>query len=169
MVNAGGVDVVRETPSTRVARARAVLETVPDPEIPVLSVVDLGIVRDVDELADGSLRVGLSPTYSGCPATATIREDVAAALERAGLGPVQVVDVLSPAWSSDWISEEGRRKLLEYGIAPPTRVDAPRLPVACPRCGSVDTERLSEFGSTPCKALYRCRACREPFDRFKCL
>ena len=169
MVNAAETGAARDAPATRIARAREVLAAVPDPEIPVLSVVDLGIVRSVETLADGGLRVGLSPTYSGCPATATIREDVAAALEHAGLGPVRVVDVLSPAWSSDWISDDGRRKLLEYGIAPPTRVDAPLLPVACPRCGAVDTERLSEFGSTPCKALYRCRACQEPFDRFKCL
>ncbi len=169
MVNGPGADATHGSPAARVARAHEVLATVPDPEIPVLSVVDLGIVRAVEALPDGALRVGLSPTYSGCPATATIREDVAAALERAGLGPVRVVDVLSPAWSSDWISDEGRRKLLEYGIAPPTRVDAPLLPVACPRCGSVDTEQSSEFGSTPCKALYRCRTCQEPFDRFKCL
>ena len=168
-MSAAGADRAQAAPAARVARAHEVLASVPDPEIPVLSVVDLGIVREVGVLADGDLRVGLSPTYSGCPATATIREDVAAALERAGLGPVRVVDVLSPAWSSDWISDEGRRKLREFGIAPPTRVDAPLLPVACPRCGSVDTERLSEFGSTPCKALYRCRACQEPFDRFKCL
>jgi ring-1,2-phenylacetyl-CoA epoxidase subunit PaaD len=159
-----------------VARARAVLAGVPDPEIPVLSLVDLGIIRSIEAAADGALDVGISPTYSGCPATAVIRADVVAALEAAGFAPVRVRDVLSPPWTSDWISADGRQKLEAYGIAPPpapvASVRALATPEAapnCPRCGSADTELLSEFGSTPCKALHRCRACREPFDRFKCI
>ncbi len=159
-----------------VARARAVLAGIPDPEIPVLSLVDLGIIRSVDHGPGGTISVGVSPTYSGCPATAVIRADIIAALEAAGFPRVRVLDVLSPPWTSDWISDDGRRKLEAYGIAPPpapvasvcalTMTDAsPR----CPRCGSADTELLSEFGSTPCKALHRCRACLEPFDRFKCI
>ena len=141
-----------------IARARAVLGGVPDPEIPVLSLLDLGIVRSIEVEADGSLRVGLSPTYSGCPATAVIRADVAAALEAAGFARPRVVDVLSPPWTSDWISTDGRRKLEAYGIAPPTPVASVRAlgaaaeGAACPRCGSQNTEMLSEFGSTPCKA-----------------
>jgi ring-1,2-phenylacetyl-CoA epoxidase subunit PaaD len=159
-----------------VAAARAVLDTVPDPEIPVLSLVDLGIIRSIDVSPDGGLEVGVSPTYSGCPATAVIRADITTALEAAGFAPVRVRDVLSPPWTSDWISADGRRKLEAYGIAPPPApvasvraiVTEERSP-ACPRCGSADTELLSEFGSTPCKALHRCRACLEPFDRFKCI
>ena len=149
-----------------VARAGRVLAEVADPEIPVLSVLDLGIIRSIEPGPDRALTVGVSPTYSGCPATAVIKADIAAALERAGFAPVRVVDVLSPPWTSDWISAEGRRKLEAYGIAPPTAANAD---VRCPRCGSGDTELLSEFGSTPCKALHRCRACLEPFDRFKCI
>ncbi|MBV6416092.1 MAG: putative 1,2-phenylacetyl-CoA epoxidase, subunit D [Steroidobacteraceae bacterium] len=140
------------------------LEGVADPEIPVLSIVDLGIVRHVGIDAHGTVEVGLSPTYSGCPATAVIKAQVAHALQAHGWPHARIVDVLAPAWSTDWISAEGRRKLHEYGIAPPVRG-----PVACPRCGSEDTRQLSEFGSTPCKALYRCTKCLEPFDHFKCL
>ena len=159
-----------------IARARAVLEGVADPEIPVLSLVDLGIIRSIDAAEDGGLRVGVSPTYSGCPATAVIRADVVTALQHAGFARVQVHDVLSPPWTSDWISAAGRDKLAAYGIAPPpvavasVRALAGHEPsVSCPRCGSSDTELLSEFGSTPCKALHRCRSCLEPFDRFKCI
>jgi ring-1,2-phenylacetyl-CoA epoxidase subunit PaaD len=158
------------------ARASEVLAAVADPEIPVISVLDLGIVRSVEPQPDGTLRVGISPTYSGCPATAVIKADIRAALERAGFARVLVVDVLAPPWSSEWISEAGRRKLAEYGIAPPPRpVATPGAlrgaspAVRCPRCDSQDTELLSEFGSTPCKALHRCRACLEPFDCFKCI
>jgi ring-1,2-phenylacetyl-CoA epoxidase subunit PaaD len=149
-----------------VARAGRALAEVADPEIPVLSVVDLGLIRSIEPGPDRALTVGVSPTYSGCPATAVIKADIAAALERAGFAPVGVVDVLSPPWTSDWISAEGRRRLEAYGIAPPLAANAD---VRCPRCGSEDTELLSEFGSTPCKALHRCRACLEPFDRFKCI
>lgn len=151
------------------ARAWAALGNVPDPEIPVISLVDLGIIRHV-RLADGVLEVGLSPTYSGCPATEVIRQDVGAALRSAGIDPVRIIDVLAPAWSSDWISEQGREALRRYGIAPPGRRSAAsELPIACPRCGSARTTRVSEFGSTPCKALHRCDACLEPFEQFKCI
>ncbi|MFO1402440.1 MAG: 1,2-phenylacetyl-CoA epoxidase subunit PaaD [Steroidobacteraceae bacterium] len=126
--------------------------------------------------ADGALAIGVSPTYSGCPATAVIKADIRAALERAGFARPRVFEGLAPPWSSEWISAEGRRKLAEYGIAPPPgrragargslgEAEEP----ACPRCGSADTELVSEFGSTPCKALHRCRACLEPFDCFKCI
>lgn len=159
-----------------VARAWDVVRGVPDPEIPVLSVVDLGIVRSVDVDAHGAVRVGVSPTYSGCPATEVIRRSLVAALREAGFEHVHAFDVLSPPWTSDWITPEGRDKLRDYGIAPPaTTVSSPRavlrgdLPIACPRCGSLATERISEFGSTPCKALHRCTACLEPFDYFKCI
>jgi ring-1,2-phenylacetyl-CoA epoxidase subunit PaaD len=163
-------------PAGALARAHAVLAALPDPEIPVLSLVDLGIVRSVEFDADGALCVGLAPTYSGCPATSMIRADTAAALGEAGFARVRIVDVLSPPWTSDWISADGRRKLEAYGIAPPpvavasvrAVVTADAAPT-CPRCGATDTELLSEFGSTPCKALHRCRACLEPFDRFKCI
>jgi ring-1,2-phenylacetyl-CoA epoxidase subunit PaaD len=151
-----------------------VLATVPDPEIPVLSVCDLGIVRHVQADAEG-VAVTLTPTYSGCPATEAIAEDVRSALLRAGAGRVAVSTRLDPAWTTDWISAEGREKLRRYGIAPPHTLPpgaarpvrlVPRA-VACPRCASKRTTRLSAFGSTACKALYRCEDCREPFDYFK--
>jgi ring-1,2-phenylacetyl-CoA epoxidase subunit PaaD len=157
------------------ARVFELLASVPDPEIPVLSVLDLGIIRHVDVRQDGSVDVGITPTYSGCPATPAIKSDVLRALAAAGIDAT-AVDVLAPAWSSDWLSEAGRRKLEAWGIAPPAHaVASPRAlaqadpVVACPHCQSGATERLSEFGSTPCKALYRCTACLEPFDYFKCL
>ena len=152
-----------------------VLERVPDPEIPVLTVVDLGIVRDVVCETGTAPRVSITPTYSGCPATAVIRSDIQRALHEAGYANAQIDEVLSPPWTSDWLTDDGRRKLREFGIAPPAEaVSQPRrlfgpLVVTCPRCGSTDTERVSEFGSTPCKAHYRCTACREPFDYFKCI
>jgi len=152
-----------------------VLGRVPDPEIPVLSIVDLGIVRHVRQQADGRMCVGLTPTYSGCPATELIRTMVCAALESAGFPDAILEEVLSPPWTSDWLTAGGRAKLRAFGIAPPEEaVASPRrlwqvAAVSCPRCGSRQTERLSEFGSTPCKAHYRCRECREPFDYFKCL
>lgn len=155
-------------------RAWAALDAVPDPEVPVLSVRDLGIVRDVREAGDG-LEVVLTPTYSGCPATEVIAGSVRDALRAAGFGHVTVTHQLAPAWTTDWISAEGRRKLREYGIAPPGSVrdtagDTIRIRprnIACPRCDSTDTERLSAFGATACKSLYRCLACREPFEHFK--
>ncbi len=161
------------------ARERAAWEAlaqVEDPEIPVLSVVELGIVRFVRLRPEGTLEVGLSPTYSGCPATEVIRRAVESALGAAPVGPFAVVGALAPPWSSDWISDSGRAKLAAYGIAPPARgAAAPRgavradRPAACPRCHCIDTECISEFGSTPCKALHRCRSCREPFEYFKCI
>jgi len=161
---------------SREERAWAALASVADPEIPVLSVIDLGIVRRVGVRADDVLEVGLSPTYSGCPASEVIRDSVERALTDAGLQPLQIVSVLSPAWSSVWITPAGRTKLHAYGIAPPAHPAAhPRQllrgdrPIACPRCGSSDTECVSEFGSTPCKALHRCHGCLEPFDYFKCI
>ncbi|MFY9510669.1 MAG: 1,2-phenylacetyl-CoA epoxidase subunit PaaD [Rubrivivax sp.] len=152
-----------------VEQAWAVLDTVPDPEIPVLSLRDLGIVREV--LAQGdTIEVVLTPTYSGCPATEVIADSVHAAFAAAGCSEVTVRHRLAPAWTTDWISEAGRSKLRDYGIAPPGAAQTisirPRN-IVCPRCASGDTERLSAFGSTACKALYRCRACREPFEHFK--
>jgi ring-1,2-phenylacetyl-CoA epoxidase subunit PaaD len=162
--------------AARVATAWQLLASVEDPEIPALSIVDLGLVRFVDVDPDGNLEVGLSPTYVGCPATEVIRRSVQDALRQGGVGDFKVTNVLSPAWSSDWISSDGRRKLLEYGIVPPDQNvsnmrDVLRgiRPLACPRCRSLDTEMLSQFGSTPCKALHRCRACLEPFEYFKCI
>lgn len=151
------------TTEERVWRA---LRSVMDPEIPVLSVVELGIVRYV-RFQGGRLRVGITPTYSGCPATEVIRRSVREALEQAELGDVALETVLSPPWTSEWLSEEARRKLEAFGIAAPTTPAASN--VACPRCGSHGVERVSEFGSTPCKAHYRCSECLEPFDVFKCI
>ncbi len=164
--------------ATRVERAWQVLGTVLDPEVPAVSVRDLGIVRDVVDHGT-ELEVVLTPTYSGCPATEAIEQGVLAAIEAEGLGPVRATLRRAPAWTSDWITEEGKRRLSEYGIAPPGPVppDAgvpirfyggrPAPAVACPRCGSSHTERLAAFGSTACKAMYRCLACREPFEHFK--
>ncbi len=140
------------------------LSDVADPEIPVLTIMDLGIVRGVD-CTDG-VEVALTPTYSGCPATETIEQSVVAALEEQGVADVRIKRVLSPPWTTDWISPEGRKKLKIYGIAPPERRNRP---VECPRCDSSNTERVSEFGSTACKASYKCLDCLEPFEYFKCL
>jgi ring-1,2-phenylacetyl-CoA epoxidase subunit PaaD len=156
-------------PPELLARLNGILAQVADPEIPVLSVLDLGVIRHLRQRPDGRLEVGISPTYSGCPANAVIKADVLRALEAAGFAAV-AVDVLSPPWSSEWLSEAGRRKLSAFGIAPPDVRGGPGgMPAACPRCGSTRTTRTSEFGSTPCKALYRCDACLEPFDYFKCI
>jgi len=137
----------------------AVLRDVPDPEIPAVSVTDLGIVRSVDEE-----KVVITPTYSGCPATLFIEQSIRAALDAAGYGAVAIETRLAPAWTTDWISSEGKAKLHAYGIAPPDLAKT----ATCPRCGSTDTEEVSRFGSTPCKSQWRCKACLEPFDRFKC-
>jgi ring-1,2-phenylacetyl-CoA epoxidase subunit PaaD len=162
--------------SARIEAAWEALRGVEDPEIPAVSIVDLGLIRHVRTTAGGALEIGLSPTYVGCPATEVIRRMVREALSKSPVGDFDVVSVLSPAWSSDWITPEGRRKLHAYGIVPPeTSVSNMRdvrrshQPLACPRCQSVDTETVSEFGSTPCKALHRCRACLEPFEYFKCI
>ncbi|HUJ45492.1 MAG TPA: 1,2-phenylacetyl-CoA epoxidase subunit PaaD [Rhizomicrobium sp.] len=144
-----------------------ILSHVPDPEIPCVSVVDLGIVRDVR----GQTLV-ITPTYTGCPATIAIEQDIRAALDRAGLAQMKIVTALMPPWTTDWISDEGRDKLRAYGIAPPpkgaARHSLRETPAECPRCGSSHTEEISRFGSTPCKSLNRCLDCHEPFDRFKC-
>ena len=136
-----------------------VLAAVPDPEIPAISVVDLGIVRAVE---DG--KVVITPTYSGCPATEVIEQSIRAALDSAGYRDVAIETRLAPPWTTDWISEAGKAKLAAYGIAPPDLARA----ATCPQCGSTDTEEVSRFGSTPCKAQWRCKSCLEPFDRFKC-
>jgi ring-1,2-phenylacetyl-CoA epoxidase subunit PaaD len=143
-----------------------------DPEIPVLTIADLGVLREVS-VNDGCVEVAITPTYSGCPAMNMITLEIELALERAGLTPAKVRTVLSPAWTTEWLSEDGRRKLREYGIAPPQKGSTRRAlfgeqSVSCPQCGSGDSELLSEFGSTSCKALWRCKTCREPFDYFKC-
>jgi ring-1,2-phenylacetyl-CoA epoxidase subunit PaaD len=144
-----------------------------DPEIPVLTLEDLGVLRGV-ERREGRIVVRITPTYTGCPATLAIRLAVEVALLEAGISDAQVETVLSPPWSTDDITQEGRRKLIAYGIAPPaTKASARALfgddAVACPKCGSARTAKISEFGSTACKALWRCEACAEPFDYFKCL
>ena len=140
------------------------LSEVADPEIPVLTIVDLGIVRDID-CSDG-ITVSLVPTYSGCPATEAIEASVIAALQDRGVTDVKIRRVLSPAWTTEWISRAGREKLRAYGIAPPQRRERS---IACPLCDSDNTEVVSEFGSTPCKASYKCGNCLEPFEYFKCL
>jgi ring-1,2-phenylacetyl-CoA epoxidase subunit PaaD len=146
-----------------------VAASVVDPEIRVLTIADLGVLRDVSVDGDRVV-VTITPTYSGCPAMDVIRTDIRRALAGAGYSDVEVRTSLSPAWSTDWISDAGRSKLAAAGIAPPGRAAVPlRLSVRCPRCGSPDTEELSRFGSTACKALWRCRACAEPFDHVKAL
>lgn len=152
----------------------AILENVKDPEVPVISVRELGVLRDV-RVNDEGVEVIITPTYSGCPAMDVMQQDIERALHDAGIEHVTVKRALSPAWTTDWISAEGKRKLEEYGIAPPPhsadiralKGEAP--PVVCPHCGSPDTAMISAFGSTACKALYKCNACLEPFDMFKCL
>lgn len=154
-------------------RAEGAAASVVDPELPFLTIAELGILRGVTVAEDGAVEVAITPTYTGCVATRAIADDVAAALQRAGITGARVRTVLSPAWTTDWLTEGARRKLLAAGIAPPGFVVRDGLfeaaHVACPHCGSENTERLSAFGSTPCKAVYRCRACREPFEAFKCL
>jgi ring-1,2-phenylacetyl-CoA epoxidase subunit PaaD len=143
-----------------------------DPEIPVLTIADLGVLRNVT-VSDGHVEVEITPTYSGCPAMNMIALEIELALKREGIRNSRIKTVLSPAWTTDWMSDEGRRKLKDYGIAPPIAGSGRRAlfgdqTVTCPQCGSGATEVLSEFGSTSCKALWRCTACREPFDYFKC-
>lgn len=173
----GGVMVVDEAAPVRdadTARERAwrVAASVVDPEVPVLTIEDLGILRDV-AVDDDRVTVTITPTYSGCPAMDTIRDDLQLALTAAGFGDVDVRLVLAPAWTTDWMTDAGKRKLSEFGIAPPTGKAAVggvirlAISVRCPQCGSLDTREVSRFGSTSCKALYECRACLEPFDHFK--
>ena len=139
----------------------AVLDKVPDPEIPALSILDLGIVRGI---ADDPARIRITPTYTGCPATLAIEQLIREALDSAGYGGVFIERQLFPPWTTDWITTRGRERLKAYGIAPPS----PSATAECPQCGSIDTIEVSRFGSTPCKAQWRCNACLEPFDRFKC-
>jgi ring-1,2-phenylacetyl-CoA epoxidase subunit PaaD len=153
----------------------AILSEAPDPEIPVLNVLDLGIVRQVLLSPDNAIEVIITPTYSGCPAMDVIAVNIRAVLQAHGYEKVKITTVLDPAWTTDWITEEGRSKLLAYGIAPPMQssVDKNALffeekHVPCPRCSSTHTEMISQFGSTACKALYKCLDCLEPFDYFKC-
>ncbi len=152
-----------------------ILKNVSDPEIPVLTVVDMGVVRDVEE-QDGKLTVSITPTYSGCPAMNEIESNIRWALEEAGYNEVEVKTLISPPWTTDWMTEEGKQKLQEYGIAPPEGSSADKSvlfgeakKVMCPRCKSRNTKMISQFGSTACKALYQCEDCKEPFDYFKCL
>lgn len=157
--------------TTLTDRARTAVAAVTDPELPVLTIADLGVLRDITE-TDGTVEVTITPTYSGCPAMNMIALEVELALATAGI-PGHVRTILAPAWTTDWMTEDGRRKLRDYGIAPPARTAGRRAlfgeeQVECPRCGSAHTERLAEFGSTSCKALWRCLACREPFDHFRC-
>jgi ring-1,2-phenylacetyl-CoA epoxidase subunit PaaD len=166
------------TTTADVDLARHAASQVLDPEVPVLTIDDLGVLRDVVLLDDGVVEVVITPTYSGCPAMETIASDVVAAVKAAGFEDVRVRTVLSPAWTTDWMSESGRRKLAEYGIAPPgLRADGP-VPLtlglrgpspSCPRCGSAQVRELSRFGSTACKSLWQCQACHEPFDHFKAI
>ncbi len=156
-----------------VDRLRDIAGSVPDPEIPVLTLDDLGILRDVLIAADGTTVVTLTPTYTGCPATAVIAADVETALRAAGVTRLTVRTVLSPAWTTEWMSQAGKRKLRDYGIAPPgtCRPAAVGLTLSarCPRCGSTRTREISRFGSTPCKSLWSCLDCAEPFDSFKAI
>lgn len=152
-----------------------ILEEVPDPEIPVLSICDLGIVRDVLIREDSGVEVVITPTYSGCPAMNVIEINIRATLQEKGYEPVIITTILSPAWTTDWMTEAGKEKLRAYGIAPPQGSSSDKSVlfgearrVACPRCQSENTELVSQFGSTPCKALHRCLDCLEPFDYFKC-
>ncbi|MEE3503805.1 1,2-phenylacetyl-CoA epoxidase subunit PaaD [Acidiphilium acidophilum] len=163
--------MVTDSP-TLSARILALLATVPDPEIPVISLTDLGIIRELR--AGNPPELVITPTYSGCPASIAIQTSIRQALDSAGLTEVQIKTELSPAWTTDWISQAGREKLLAYGIAPPeTAQDRLKFkdtaPAICPQCGSANTQEISRFGSTPCKALWRCLDCAEPFDRFKCI
>ncbi|SFR82923.1 ring-1,2-phenylacetyl-CoA epoxidase subunit PaaD [Agromyces sp. CF514] len=161
----------------RSRRAWQVAATVTDPEIPVLTIEDLGVLRSVSVADDGAVQVQLTPTYSGCPALEAMRDDVLLALTHAGYDDVRVDLVLAPAWTTDWMTEEGKQKLRRYGIQAPTGRAAARdagpvrvqLAVKCPRCDSLNTKELTRFGSTSCKALYECRDCLEPFDYFKVL
>lgn len=170
--------VARPLPADPAARrAWRVAATVTDPEIPVLTIEDLGVLRSVEIGDDGAVRVQLTPTYSGCPALDAMRDDVLLALTHAGYDDVRVDLVLAPAWTTDWMSEAGKQKLRRYGIQAPSGTAAARpagpvrvqLAVKCPRCDSLNTRELARFGSTSCKALYECRDCLEPFDYFKVL
>jgi len=159
----GGGVVIMDKPTTD--QVWAWLDEVPDPEIPVISLVDLGIIRGVEWQGD-TLEIAVTPTYSGCPATRVINLDIVAALGAKGVDNVRLRQQIAPPWTTDWLSDKGREKLEKYGIAPPQAAGGP---ARCPQCGGEDLERVSQFGSTPCKASWRCRTCLEPFDYFKCI
>lgn len=141
------------------------LEAVPDPEIPVISVVDLGVIRNI-QWQDETLEVTITPTYSGCPAMSVITQDIKTELAKQGIHQVNIKTKIAPAWTTDWLSETGKARLEEYGIAPPRPSGGPEH---CPQCKSKEVEKISQFGSTPCKAQWRCKSCLEPFDYFKCI
>lgn len=165
--------------SCRHSQARSAAASVVDPELSMLTLADLGVLREVEVTCSGGVVVTITPTYSGCPAMATMRGDLRASLHRAGFADVEVRTALHPPWTSDWISDAGRRKLAEHGIAPPgpapqrapgpvaLTLQPPARAAACPHCGSADTEEVSEFGATACRALRRCRSCTEPFEHIK--
>ncbi len=153
------------TTQVNVAEVWKWLEQVPDPEIPVISVVDLGVVRDV-VWQNGTLEVTITATYSGCPAMSVIAMDIESELARQGVEKPIIKTQIAPAWTTEWLSEKGKAKLEEYGIAPPRAAGGPER---CPLCKSSDVEKISQFGSTPCKAQWRCKSCLEPFDYFKCI
>lgn len=165
--------MVKDAPKIA-AHLRPILESVPDPEIPVLTILDLGMIREAEEM-DGEIYIKLSPTYSGCPATDVIGDDIKTAFKKKNL-IANIEFVISPPWSTDWITEEGKVKMREYGIAPPLSESADKQAllegkkiVPCTLCRSTNTHLVSQFGSTPCKALFKCDDCQEPFDYFKCL
>ncbi len=148
-----------------IAQVKDWLDHVPDPEIPVISLMDLGVVRDVAWQGD-TLEVTVTPTYSGCPATRVIQMDIETALRDRGIENLSLIEQIAPPWTTDWLSEKGRAQLKSYGIAPP---NSAKGPAACPYCGSAAVEKISQFGSTPCKSQWRCTDCLEPFDYFKCI
>lgn len=165
-----------ETKTSETSKVWKLLGEIPDPEIPVISIVDLGILRDVQLQNDKEVIITITPTYSGCPAMRAIEDEIKSVLKNQGFEKIQILTTLSPAWTTDWLSDEANEKLRKYGIAPPekTSVDKNSIlgkskKVACPQCGSTDCEMISQFGSTACKALYRCLSCKEPFDYFKCI
>lgn len=162
--------MVTTTDKTDTAQLFELLSSVVDPEIPVLTLEDLGVLRDI-RVSEGEVNVTITPTYAGCPAMDAMRSDIETTLAKAGFQQVNVRTRLSPAWTTDWMSENGRKKLRAYGIAPPVSTSCGQLPgsIACPQCESIEVKRISEFGSTACKALYRCENCLEPFDYFKCI
>lgn len=166
--------VVHDTAKAAEAAVWRILEAVPDPEVPVLSILDLGIVRGVqvedpsDVYPKGKVSITITPTYSGCPAMDAISMDIRLKMIEEGYADVKIISVLSPAWTTDWMTETGKKKLAAYGIAPPSHSKHPDAPVVCPQCQSPHTKLLSQFGSTACKALYQCEDCKEPFDHFKC-
>ena len=154
---------------------RSIVGNLPDPEIPVLTLADLGVIRSV-EVDHDSVTIGIAPTYTGCPAAEFIEQSVVEELQNKGYSNVRTKRVLSPAWTTDWISEDGRRKLHDYGIVPPDKAAESKrtllgedMQIACPRCASASTTKVSEFGSTPCKSSFKCNDCLEPFEYFKCL